>query len=112
MKDSNQLPMPIPVVRSLRRLGTSLSLARRRRHLTQEDLAGRMGASINTVRRMEAGHPGMALGHVARALQIFGELSALDQLLDTAHDTVGLTLMDEKLPLRVRTPKRALTHSF
>jgi len=39
---------------------------------------------------------------LARVLQVFGELDQLDQLLDTAHDTIGLTLMDEKLPQRVR----------
>jgi transcriptional regulator with XRE-family HTH domain len=81
-------------------------LARRRRHLSQDALAERIGASVNTVRRMEAGHPGTALQHVARALQVFGELGKLDQLLDTAQDTIGLTLMDEKLPQRVRASRR------
>ena len=97
---------PLPVVRSLNRLGEALSLARRRRHLTQHDLAERIGTSINTVRRMEAGHPGTALMHIARALQVFGELSQLDLLLDTPHDSIGLALMDEKLPQRVRKSKR------
>jgi transcriptional regulator with XRE-family HTH domain len=95
-------PPPLPVVRSLAQLGLGLSLARRRRHLTQQDLAERIGTSVNTVRRMEAGHPGTALVHVARALQVFGELDKFGQLLDTAQDTIGLTLMDEKLPQRVR----------
>lgn len=99
-------PLPLPVARSLDRLGLAISLARRRRHLTQQDLAERIGASIATVRRMEAGYPGTALAHVARALQVFGELDKLDQLLDTAQDTVGLVLMDEKLPQRVRKPRR------
>lgn len=99
-------PLPLPVTRSLARLGLAISLARRRRHLTQQDLAERIGASANTVRRMEAGYPGTALAHVARALQVFGELGKLDLLLDTSQDTVGLTLMDESLPQRVRKPRR------
>lgn len=99
-------PTPLPVVRSLSRLGEALSLARRRRRFTQLDLAQRIGASINTVRRMEAGHQGTALIHVARALQVFGELSQLDLLLDTQHDSMGLALMDEKLPQRVRKSKK------
>lgn len=99
MKNS---PPPLPVLRSLTRLGQAVSLARRRRHLTQQDLAERIGSSANTVRRMEAGHPGTALLHVARALQVFGELDKLDQLLDTREDTIGLALMNEKLPQRVR----------
>lgn len=99
-------PVPLPVTRSLTRLGRAISLARRRRHLTQEDLAERICVSAHTVRRMEAGHPGTALVHFARALQVFGELTQLDQLLDTPQDTIGLILMDEKLPQRVRKPRK------
>ena len=99
-------PIPLPVDRSLRRLGQSVSLARRRRHMSQQMLAERIGASANTVRRMEDGHPGTALQHLARALQVFGELDKLDKLLDTSQDSVGLALMNEKLPQRVRTPRR------
>lgn len=93
-------------MRSLTRLGQAISLARRRRHLTQQDLAQRIGSSANTVRRMEAGHPGTALVHVARAMQVFGELGQLDQLLDSPQDTIGLALMDEKLPQRVRKSRK------
>ena len=100
-------PTPLPVTRTMTRLGQAISLARRRRHLTQEDLAERLGASAHTVRRMEAGHPGTALVHFARALQVFGELDKLDQLLDTSKDTIGLTLMDEKLPQRVRKSRKS-----
>ena len=100
-------PTPLPVVRSLTRLGQAISLARRRRHLTQADLAERIGASVQTIRRMESGHPGTALVHVARSLQVFGELDKLDQLLETAQDTIGLTLMNESLPQRVRKSRRS-----
>jgi transcriptional regulator with XRE-family HTH domain len=103
---NSTMPLPLPVTRSLNRLGQAVSLARRRRHLTQQDLAERISASANTVRRMEAGYPGTALVHFARALQVFGELDKLDQLLDTPHDTIGLALMDEKLPQRVRKSRK------
>lgn len=99
-------PSPLPVVRSLTRLGRAISLARRRRRLTQQDLAERIGSSANTVRRMEAGHPGTAVVLIARTLQVFGELDKLDQLLDTPQDTIGLTLMNEQLPQRVRKPRK------
>lgn len=99
-------PPPLPVSRSLVRLGECISLARRRRHLTQSDLAERIGSTASTVRRMEAGHPGTAIALIARTLQVFGELDKLSQLLDTANDTVGLTLMDQRLPQRVRKPRQ------
>ncbi|MDM0082288.1 helix-turn-helix transcriptional regulator [Variovorax sp. J31P179] len=108
MADSN---IPAPVARVIRRLGENVSLARRRRRMTQEDLAQRIGASVNTVRRLEAGHPGSALVHLARAMQVFGELDRLDQLLDTQQDAVGLALQDESLPQRVYARKRGKSAS-
>lgn len=98
-------PTPLPVDRTLRRLGQNIALARLRRNLTQAALAERIGASVNTVRRMEAGYPGTALQHFARALQVFGALEGLNQLLDTPQDAIGLALMDEKVPRRARLPK-------
>ena len=83
-----------------------MSLARRRRHMTQAMLAERLGTSVMTVRRMEEGRPGTAVHYVARALQVFGELEKLNALLDSAHDTIGLILMDERVPVRVRKPKQ------
>ncbi len=44
--------------------------------------------------------------HIARALQVFGELEQLNQLLDTPLDTVGLIWMDENLPQRVRKSRK------
>lgn len=99
-------PIPLPVERAMVRVGKSIALARRRRQLSQEALAERIGASVNTVRRMESGHPGTALQHLARALQVFGELDKFENLMDTAGDAVGLALMDENLPQRVRSPRR------
>ena len=45
---------------------------------------------------MEAGDSGVAIQHIARALQVFGELDAFELLLDASRDTVGLVLMEEK----------------
>jgi hypothetical protein len=61
-----------------------------------------MGASLSIVRRMEKGDTRVPLHFFARALHVFGEIQALENLLDTAHDDIGLTLMDERLPKRVR----------
>jgi hypothetical protein len=43
----------------------------------------------------------------ARALQVFGEIGALEDLLDSASDQIGLLLMDQSLPQRVRPRKKA-----
>lgn len=101
-------PIPLPVNRSLDRLGDAISRARRRRHFTQQELASRIGTSITTVQRMEAGHPGTAIVHIARALQVFGELDKLDQILDLANDPIGLILAEQRLPERVRPPREPM----
>lgn len=93
---------PLPVQRALQKLGNDLSLARRRRHFSQASLAERMGASLSTVRRMEKGDMRVPIHFFARALYVFGEIQALERLLDTANDDIGLLLMDEQLPQRVR----------
>lgn len=98
-------PIPLPVDLALKKLGRDLSLARRRRNLSQDMLAERLGTSVSTIRRMEEGHPGIAIQYVARAMQVFGELDRLNNLIDTAKDDIGLVMMDEKLPVRVRTPR-------
>jgi transcriptional regulator with XRE-family HTH domain len=74
--------------------------------MSQLDLASRIGASVNTVRRLESGYPGSALQHLARVMQVFGELGRLDNLLDTAQDAVGLALQDEDLPRRIYARKK------
>jgi len=95
--------VPIPVERAIQKLGSDISLARRRRHISQASLAERMGASLSTVRRMEKGDVRIPMHFFARALHVFGEIRALERLLDTPNDEIGLTLMDERLPKRVRS---------
>ncbi|MEP7043449.1 MAG: helix-turn-helix domain-containing protein [Dokdonella sp.] len=88
--------------RSLRKLGLDLALARRRRRLTQGSLAERMGASVSTVKRMEAGDPKVPIHFFARAMGIFGELDSLANVMDATKDQLGLSLENENLPKRVR----------
>ncbi|MDP2222339.1 MAG: helix-turn-helix transcriptional regulator [Hydrogenophaga sp.] len=97
-----ETPLPLPVERAIRKLGADISLARRRRHMAQASLAERMDASLSTVRRMEQGDVRVPIHFYARALHVFGEIQALENLLDTANDDIGLTLMDAQLPKRIR----------
>ena len=99
------LPMPAPVERALQKLGQDLSLARRRRHISQASLAERIGASLNTVKRMEKGDHRVQLHFIARTLHVFGDIQRLAQLLDTGEDQIGLVLMDEQVPKRIRSRK-------
>ena len=51
------------VRRHLRTLGEDLRTARRKRRITQADLAIRMGVAVSTVQRLEAGDPGVSIEH-------------------------------------------------
>ena len=98
-----QVAMPQPVARALRRLGQDISAARRMRRLSQEDLAQRIGTSLSTVRRMEDGYPGTALHTFLRALHVLGRLDELTQAMTLENDALGMELVREQLPQRVRT---------
>src|SRR5687767_12748713 len=97
------LPPPLPVQRGIEKLGNDLALARRRRRISQQSLATRIGASVSTVKRMEKGDMRVPLHFIARSLYVFGELDRLTSLLDSANDEIGLTLADEALPRRIRS---------
>jgi transcriptional regulator with XRE-family HTH domain len=75
------------------------------RRLSQEDLAQRIGTSLSTVRRMEDGYPGTALHTFLRALQVLGRLEAVVKVMAMENDVLGMELVREQLPQRVRTSR-------
>lgn len=105
MTTDNPLPIPLPVLRAITKLGEDVSRARRRRRLSRASLAERSGVSEATLKRLEKGDGAVALGNLARALYVLGELDRLQRLLDSASDGLGIQLADEHLPKRVRARK-------
>ncbi|WP_440866473.1 helix-turn-helix domain-containing protein [Symbiopectobacterium purcellii] len=101
----NNRSLSAPAVRALKKLGTDLALARRRRHITQVSMAERLGISVATLRRLEKGDPRISMGTLAQSLLILGELEKINGLLDTATDDIGLMMMNDALPQRVRTKR-------
>lgn len=94
-----------PVARALKKLGADIALARRRRHITQISMAEHLDISVATLRRLEKGDPRIAIGTLAQALLILGELAKINTLLDTVTDDIGLMMMNDALPQRVRTKR-------
>lgn len=99
------LLMPMPVNRAIDKFGKDLALARRRRRFSQASMAKRIGISLASLKRLEKGDPSLSWGAIVRALHVLGELDKLNDLLDTAKDDIGLILMDEHLPKRIRHKK-------
>ncbi len=83
---------PAAVEEALARLGRRLRVARLRRNLTAEELAGRIGVSRQTVAAVERGHPGVSVGAVLGALRALRLLDHLDPVADPARDREGLAL--------------------
>ncbi|MWL90083.1 helix-turn-helix domain-containing protein [Cupriavidus sp. SW-Y-13] len=106
MSDRDTAVVPTPVSRALIKLGRDLSMARRRRMLTQQSMAERIQTSVSTLRRLEKGDPRIPIGTIAQAMFVLGELEKISGLLETADDDIGLTLMNEQLPQRVRGKKQ------
>jgi len=101
------LMMPIPVRRVLRKLGQDIRDARLRRRIPTAVMAERASISRTTLNKIEKGDPGVSLGNYANVLFVLGMAERLGELADVKTDTVGLELEEERLPQRIRRPRRS-----
>ena len=62
------LQMPPATVAAIEKLGADLAVARLRRKESLKTWAQRMGVSVPTLQRLEAGDPGVGIGIVVTAL--------------------------------------------
>jgi hypothetical protein len=95
-------PLPLPVRRALRQLGSDLRDARRRRRIPVALLARRALISETTLRKVERGDPAVSLGIYATVLFVLGLADRLSGLAAARDDSVGLALEEERLPQRIR----------
>jgi transcriptional regulator with XRE-family HTH domain len=98
-------PLPFPVQRALRKLGTDLRDARRRRRIPMAQLAERALITRQTLHKVERGDPGVSLGIYATVLFVLGFIERLAELVDPRFDRLGLQLEEEQLPQRIHEPK-------
>jgi DNA-binding XRE family transcriptional regulator len=94
--------IPFPVAEALPKLGATIRTARIRRRRKAADFARRLDVSLPTLRKLEAGDPGVSLGKFVTALWLLDLLPAVLHALDPAADEVGLTLDLARMPKRVR----------
>ena len=94
--------LPIPVRRSLRKLGRDIRDARRRRRIPAAIAAERASISRMTLFKVEKGDPGVAMGIYATVLFVMGMSERLGEMADPKNDPVGLQLEEEHLPQRIR----------
>lgn len=82
--------MPPATVAALEKLGADLAVARLRRRESLKTWARRLGVTVPTLLRLEAGDPGVGIGILATALWLIGRDSELVQLAAPEHDKGAL----------------------
>lgn len=82
--------MPPATVAALEKLGADLAVARLRRKESLKTWAKRLGVTVPTLLRLEAGDPGVGLGILATALWLIGRDAALADLAAPEHDQGAL----------------------
>lgn len=96
---------PIPVSRTLKKLGSDIKEARIRRRITAEMMVQRVGITRPTLAKVERGDPMTSIGIYAKVLFVLGLSDKLEDIADIRFDKTGLILDAIKLPKRPRPLK-------
>ena len=80
------LHLPPGTAAAIEKLGADLAVARLRRKESLKTWAKRMGVSVPTLQRLEAGDPGVGIGIVATALWLIKRDGELGHLAAPEHD--------------------------
>ncbi|MBQ8069567.1 MAG: helix-turn-helix domain-containing protein [Bacteroidales bacterium] len=87
--------MPQALSRKMEIMGQQIMLARKRRHLSMQDIADRATVTRLTVSKVEHGDPTVSMGIYARVLYALNLEN--DIMLLAADDALGRQLQDEEL---------------
>ena len=105
------LQMPPATVAAIEKLGADLAVARLRRKESLKTWAQRMGVSVPTLQRLEAGDPGVGIGILVPALWLIQRDGALAQLAAPELDlgAIELDIRQAQALGRARAQAAALT---
>ena len=78
--------LPPSTAAALEKLGADLAVARLRRKESLRSWAGRLGVSVATLQRLEAGDPAVGIGIVATALWLIQRDGELQNLAAPEYD--------------------------
>lgn len=99
--------VPFAVEQSVKRLGQNIAIARKRRHLSQAELATKAGLTRLLVSRIERGAPTSGIQGYLAALWALGLEREFVDLASPDRDEEGKRLERLRLPLRVRKAEEA-----
>ncbi|KQU73535.1 MULTISPECIES: hypothetical protein [unclassified Rhizobacter] len=86
------LLLPPATAAAIEKLGADLAVARLRRKESLRAWAGRLGITVATLRRLEAGDPSVSIGIVATALWLIQRDGELGRLAAPEHDQDALEM--------------------
>jgi hypothetical protein len=84
--------LPPATLGALQKLGADLAVARLRRKESLRTWAKRLGVSLSTLQRLEAGDPTLSIGIIASALWLINRDGELANLAAPEHDQGALEL--------------------
>lgn len=102
-KSSDTAMLPLESEDAALLMGKKIRMARRIREMTQQHLADATQMSLNTVVKMEAGHPGVQFGFYLKALWALELVDDfINQLGKVGINETEFSLVESNLPKRVR----------
>jgi transcriptional regulator with XRE-family HTH domain len=102
---ANKSPVLLPKTQQiLTEFGENIRLARLRRKLSSEQVAGRAGMGRSTLIKIERGYAGVGIGHYLNVMKVLGLEKDFQKL--AMDDVMGRKLQDAGLTTRERAPKR------
>ena len=94
-------PLFAKAAASLKKVGSDLRDARRRRRISTTTLAERARISRATLYRIERGDAGVSMSSYVAVIFALGLVDCLTDAFDARHDAVGLGLEAEHLPKNI-----------
>lgn len=94
-KDTFGKMMPRVLDQAMKQMGEQIKLARKRRHLSMQDIAERATVNRLTISKVEHGDPTVSIGIYARVLYALN--LEKDIILLAADDALGRQLQDAEL---------------
>lgn len=101
------LQLPPATSGAIEKLGADLAVARLRRKESLRSWAQRMGVTVSTLQRLEAGDPAVSIGIVASALWLIQRDGELANLAAPEHDRGALEMDVREAIAMGRTRARA-----
>lgn len=94
--------MPRPALMALREFGLNLATGRLRRKESLRSWAQRLEVSVSTLRRMEAGDPGVGIGVYATALWMMNMSADLARLASPEADLGAISSEVDAIRMRLQ----------